>query len=484
MPGTDAPSAAPVIVSLPDGRELRFSTGFYIGRDPSCDVPLAGAQVSRRHAEIYFAQGRWLIRDLQSANGLFVNGTRVADTPIGAGAAVQLGAGGPTVQIRPEAPRTVRVAARPPEPTPDSIDELEQRYFGAGEDDESVGGRTLMIRKAYHRLQAKQRRRQALLVALVSIVALAIGGYAWYEHVQLSGQEQHAQDTFYAMKQQEVIIDELQQRAAAAGQNPTSREMADYMAARRQLESDYVAYAARLYDRHLDEKDRLILRITRLFGECELAAPPDYIKEVKRYIQQWQQTGRFARDVKLAQDLGYTQTIANTFMAQGLPPQYFYLAMQESNFDAFTVGPPTNWGFAKGMWQFIPDTGARYGLKIGPLSKLARVDAQDERFNWNKETVAAAKYVKDIYSTDAQASGLLVMASYNWGENRVIDIIRTMPPNPRDRNFWQLLAKYGNRLPAQTYDYVFNIVAAAVIGENPRLFGINVDNPLAFAGSH
>jgi len=38
---------------------------------------------------------------------------------------------------------------------------------------------------------------------------------------------------------------------------------------------------------------------------------------------------------------------------------------------------------------------------------------------------------------------------------------------------------YGHELPKQTYDYVFHIVAAAVIGENPRLFGFDFDNPLA-----
>ena len=166
-------------------------------------------------------------------------------------------------------------------------------------------------------------------------------------------------------------------------------------------------------------------------------------------------------------------------MAQGLPPQYFYLGMQESDFDTFIVGPPTRWGIAKGMWQFIPETGAKYGLRIGPLAAVARRDPADERSDWEKATVAASRYVKDIYATDAQASGLLVMASYNWGEHRVIDVLRRMPADPRQRNFWQLLAKHGNEVPEQTYNYVFYIVSAAVIGENPRLFGFNFDNPLA-----
>jgi len=84
-----------------------------------------------------------------------------------------------------------------------------------------------------------------------------------------------------------------------------------------------------------------------------------------------------------------------------------------------------------------------------------------------------------LYSTDAQASGYLVMASYNWGENQVLPLIRSMPANPKDRNFWQLLAKYRDQIPEETYDYVFYIASAAVIGENPRLFGFQFDNPLA-----
>jgi hypothetical protein len=114
--------------------------------------------------------------------------------------------------------------------------------------------------------------------------------------------------------------------------------------------------------------------VTRRLGECELAAPPEYLTEVGSYIRKWQGSGRFARAVKLAQDMGYTKTIVREFQEQNLPPQFFYLAMQESDFDAFTSGPPTYMGIAKGMWQFIPETAKRYGLSIGPLAELRRPD--------------------------------------------------------------------------------------------------------------
>jgi hypothetical protein len=51
-----------------------------------------------------------------------------------------------------------------------------------------------------------------------------------------------------------------------------------------------------------------------------------------------------------------------------------------------------------------------------------------------------------------------------------------MPDNPRDRNFWQLLKRH--EIPQETYDYVFYIVSAIVIGEDPGLFGFDFENPL------
>ena len=135
-------------------------------------------------------------------------------------------------------------------------------------------------------------------------------------------------------------------------------------------------------------------------------------------------------------------------------------------------------GYAKGIWHFIAPTAKRYGLKIGPLKDENVYDPDDERFNFFKASIAGAEYLKTVYGTDAQASGLLVVASYNWGENRVIRYINQLTKNPKERNFWKLLSNYGDKIPKQTHDYVFYIFSAAVIGENPKLFGFHFDNPI------
>ena len=485
MRGTEPPRASDesaLTVRLPDGRVLGFSNSFFIGREPGCEIQLDHDHVSRRHAEVLRLRGQWIVRDLQSSNGLFVDGGRVDAAPIGEGVTITMGADGPMLQIDPATPAEAAPGGRA-EPTTDESTQLDacaQRYFGS-ESDEPVGGRTLMIRKAFRNIQEQQRRRQRVIVAAVALVALCAAGYALYEYRLISQQEKHAQGFFYTMKTLDVQIAEIERRLALSGDAPGQQQVAQYMAQRRQLERNYDSYVAGLYDRTLNAKEQLILRVTRMFGECDVAAPPDYVREVTRYIGLWQSTGRFARAVKRAQDLGYPQRIAAAFIARGLPPQYFYLAMQESDFvEACRSGTPTRWGYAKGMWQFIAATGRTYGLKIGPLEFVPRPDPDDDRCNWEKATAAAARYVKDIYATDAQASGLLVMASYNWGEHRVIDLLRTMPADPRERNFWKLLAKHRDRLPLETYNYVFSIVSAAVIGENPRLFGFQFDSPLKF----
>ena len=485
MPLTER-NPPPLAVTLPDGTVLRFSGPFLIGRDANCEVQVVAGQVSRRHAEVLPLQTGWVVRDLQSSNGLFVDGDRAESAPITTRIAVTLGENGPTVLIEPEQVRRHAPVSVPPPPPADSesLDDYAQRYFKTDGDEDAVGGRTLMIRKAFRRVQAQQKRRQRILIGIASVAVLAIGVYAFHEHqvaVEQAAKAQRLERLFYDAKDREMRSANLQRQTAGAANSPEQQKIAAYLSEQRQMETNYAAYAAGLYDRKLNEKERLILRITRLFGECELAAPPGYIDEVNKYIKRWQSTPRFANAVKLANDLGYTRRIAAAFTAQGLPPQYFYLAMQESSFNPLAVGPPTRFGYAKGMWQFIPPTATSYGLRLGPLSGVPRPDPSDDRFNWEKATDAAARYVKNIYTTDAQASGLLVMASYNWGEGNVIEIVRGMPPDPRERNFWQLLAKYRRQIPGQTYDYVFSIVSAAVIGENPRLFGFQFDNPLGFA---
>ena len=70
---------------------LRPGSSITLGRDPGCDIPLDSMQVSWRHARVSATQTDWIIEDLKSRNGTYVNGVRIRKTRLGPGDAVSLG---------------------------------------------------------------------------------------------------------------------------------------------------------------------------------------------------------------------------------------------------------------------------------------------------------------------------------------------------------------------------------------------------------
>jgi pSer/pThr/pTyr-binding forkhead associated (FHA) protein len=62
-----------------------------VGRHPACDVVVADPSVSRRHAQLTFRDGVWILQDLGSTNGTTVNGERVGRTTLQSGDVVELG---------------------------------------------------------------------------------------------------------------------------------------------------------------------------------------------------------------------------------------------------------------------------------------------------------------------------------------------------------------------------------------------------------
>lgn len=71
--------------------QLRAGEAATIGRSRSCDLSLRSPDASRRHAEILPSDGGWLVRDLESTNGTFVNGERVAERVLQPGDRIEIG---------------------------------------------------------------------------------------------------------------------------------------------------------------------------------------------------------------------------------------------------------------------------------------------------------------------------------------------------------------------------------------------------------
>ncbi|MBI4002852.1 MAG: FHA domain-containing protein [Nitrospira defluvii] len=462
--------------------EQRFTHTFRIGRSADCQVVVPERVVSRVHAEVRFEANQWWLVDQQSTHGLYVNGRHVTRVPLREAVTVELGLGGPVVWLAVS--DEIVFSDQPAEAAHEgaelpSVTEIVDRWKRGDTVEETEEARR--YRAAAKRRERQQRRRYRVAVGVVVILLVCAVGYAWYQRARVDQMTRTAGEMFYTMKQVEIQVSELEEVVAETKRKDLMERILTKRQKLRELEAQYDRFLTELdiYE-GMSEQDRLVFRMARLFGECEVAMPRDFLSEVKKYIRRWKSTERLQNAIKRARDNGLIPTVANEMWTKNLPPQFFYLAVQESGFDSKAVGPLTRMGYAKGIWQFIPQTAEQYGLKPGPLKNVAKYDPQDERFHFQKATKAAAKYIRRIYNTDAQASGLLVIASYNWGEGNVINIIRKMPNNPRERNFWQLLKQY--KIPQETYDYVFYIFSAAVIAENPQLFGFDFQNPFAEQG--
>jgi membrane-bound lytic murein transglycosylase D len=486
MPGEDTSkqikSPPRIVVRIVKGeaheREKIFTEAFLIGRLSTCQIQINDSAVSRVHTQIYLEEDRWMVRDFESTNGTFLNGTCIQDAPLPAEATLELGKGGPILSLTIEGEQTPDVLeqakAGPREFTSET--QMIQYYFRQSAP-EATGEHTMMFRRAFAKVHRKKSRKYVIAVGFVLSLLAAAGGFIIYQQSRLHRLRNSAENIFYAMKSIEIQIGQLEDAVSSSTNTNLISEINARKEKLRGLEKEYDAFIRDLgIYKKLPEEEQIMLRVARVFGECELNMPRDFVEEVKRYIQKWKSTGRLEQGINRAKQKGCIETVLQVLNYYDLPPQYLYVALQESGFNDQAVGPPTRFGFAKGIWQFVTITADRYGLQIGPLYDEGVYDPLDERYNFPKATNAAAKYIRDLNDTEAQASGLLVIACYNWGEANILRIIRKMPQDPRERNFWRLLAT--RNIPQETYDYVFYIFSAAVICENPRLFGFNFPPPL------
>lgn len=530
-----------------------FTSAFRIGRDDECEVRIDSNLASRLHAEVVFEEGAWWIRDLGSTNGTYVGGRKIDMLRLDGRLTLQLGQDGPSLELAVESdasepspspggsrsdrsretahelkppPRPLRTEGGEPPPayreftigdadgghgsfehsaepgppstssTPpgNSVDKYIDHYFV--DDGRPAGEHTRLIRRAYVEVNKKQRRTYGWVISAVAVLALGLAFLAVYQQVAMKRQQDAAGALFLEMKEQALATARFKAVVEETGNAELDEQMAELERRRRRMAARYDGYVKELgIYRKLSEEEQVIYDVARIFNESEFQMPAGFVREVRTMINEyWLGPGRtrFIQGIRRAEEMGYTPLIVRTMQRYGLPPEFLYLALQESNFDPTVSGPRTRWGIAKGMWQFIPDTGRRFGLNVGPREDMRVFDPQDERHDFERSTEAAAKYLLEIYSTLAQASGLLVIASYNWGEHRVVNKLESLPgpqaipveafegipEDPSERNYWRFLGKYSDRMPAETKDYVLKIFAAAVIGQNPRLFGFDFDNTL------
>lgn len=171
----------------------------------------------------------------------------------------------------------------------------------------------------------------------------------------------------------------------------------------------------------------------------------------------------------------YVPMISEKLAQRGMPQDLVFLAMIESGFEPGA----TSSAAATGIWQFIAETGRRYGLRVDRTI--------DERRDPEKATDAALDYLSELY--DRFGSWYLAAAAYNSGENRVGRIMRENFGREQARSEEDYY-RIWDRLPKETRDYVPLMIAAGrivkdleghgfahVVPDGPEVFDVVLGEP-------
>jgi membrane-bound lytic murein transglycosylase D len=177
---------------------------------------------------------------------------------------------------------------------------------------------------------------------------------------------------------------------------------------------------------------------------------------IQQFINYYRGRGRTTMETGLYRSGMFMRMARRIFKEEGVPENVAWLGQVESAWKPSAL----SWAAASGLWQFIPGTGARFGLR-----RTAHVD---ERNGFEGATRASAKYLKFL-ANRYNGNWELAMAAYNSGEGNVDRAIRRAGV----ANFW-IAYPY---LPQETRNYVPNILATILIANSPNQYGFGHVRP-------
>ena len=152
----------------------------------------------------------------------------------------------------------------------------------------------------------------------------------------------------------------------------------------------------------------------------------------------------------LKRSVRYFTQVVPILRANGIPEDLKYMMVIESNLDPKALSSSG----AAGLWQFTKATAQTYGLEVS--------SEVDERYNIEKETLAACTYLKKAYGMFGD--WMTVAASYNAGTNG----IAKRRTDQRQKSAFDLW------MTEETSRYMYRILAAKMLFENPESFGFSV----------
>lgn len=181
---------------------------------------------------------------------------------------------------------------------------------------------------------------------------------------------------------------------------------------------------------------------------------------IQQFINYYRGRGRSTMESGLRRSGRYMTLARRIFREEGVPEDIAWLGQVESAWRPRAFSSAA----ASGLWQFIPSTGARFGLR-----QTAWVD---ERNSFEQATRASARYLRWLASR-YNGNWELAMGAYNTGEGNIDRAIA----RAGSRDFWRIYPY----IAQETRNYVPNILATILIAKNPEQYGFRIaqrDTPI------
>ncbi|HAJ80112.1 MAG TPA: hypothetical protein DCO75_10105 [Fibrobacteres bacterium] len=484
--------------------------------------------VSGHHAIIYKSEDRILLQDMESTNGSFVNDMPVKEQSLQTGDVVGFGKNGPRLKlivsdkelgtsqisaakfISPESTGVktkedsakyvipsgdftasedlsmlTNIKLKPPrsvasDGAPSRTIELEKKFlnknFGAGDlhdiikngkrvekiiERGNIGQTQVRMLRTMHGAGKKMQHQWMLILGVVVMVSICVIAYFairtfQYKAVVSRGLNLRAE------------MDTYEESISRANKNPdgNKKELDSLINAldKAKIELSQVKENVRQSDFgkfYSDPLERTIDEVLMRFGETDYHIPREMVERVKYHIGVYSGPLHSTIAKYIIRKGKYFPMIRKVFKDNNIPEDLSYVSMLESGFNPRAL---SHCG-ARGLWQFMPETGKRYGL---------RVDQEvDDRLDPEKASYASAKYFRELIGIfGGKSSLMLAMAAYNAGEGRVVGALRKIDNPMRNRDFWYIYRM--GYLAEETNEYIPRVIALLIISEHPEKYNFPV----------
>jgi len=320
----------------------------------------------------------------------------------------------------------------------------------------NVSGTQIHMLRNVHGMHKKTNRNWLFIsggIAFVSLIIITFFAVRAYQY----------QAAFKEAKSLKEELAEYENKIALLRASGNRQELRRLIKELEQKQSSFSNKKSLLHEEDLgkfysDPLEKKIDEILMRFGETDYHIPQNMIDRIRHHIEIY--SGRMKPTIAkyMKRRKKYFPMIREIFKKNNLPLELAYISMLESGFNPLALSHAG----ARGIWQFMPHTARRFGLKVN--------NTVDERTDPLKATYAAAKYFKVLIALFGSGeSMMLAMAAYNAGERRVSGALMKIDDPMRNRDFWYIYRM--GYLAEETNEYIPRMMALMILTENQAEYG-------------